>query len=82
MFLVIVGLALYLIACAGWAKRLQSNGATIRIRQVWGLLAVVLVMAVPFLARGNFLNYAWSAIVACLGYVTIVYRPKWIVGNR
>jgi hypothetical protein len=82
MFWMIFGLALYLIACARWAKHLEKKGATLGRRQAHGVLSVVLVMAMPFLFGGDSFSYAWSAICAGFGYLTIVYRPKWIVGNR
>ena len=79
----IFSLALYLIGCAGWAKRLITSETLLRKRQLHGAIigSLPLVMAVVF-HPANIYVYAWSLIVGILGYITVVYRPKWIVGNR
>ncbi len=78
----VLGLALYLIACAALAKRLRDQNATFRTRQLRCLATGVVAVAIPVVFGGNVLSYVFGAICGTLGYLTVVYRPKWIVGNR
>jgi hypothetical protein len=82
MALIILGLVLYLTGCAAWAKRLRDKNATLKTRQLHGLTSVVIAMAMPVLVGGSGFSYVLGAIFGVLGYLTIVYRPKWIVGKR
>jgi N6-adenosine-specific RNA methylase IME4 len=82
-----LGLIVYLIGLAKWARHLQEKNATIRRKQIYGVIAAVPMLAVPFYSWSdsgteNAIVSVWCFACAILGYVTVVYRPKWIVGNR
>lgn len=85
----ILGLALYLIAAARWSAWLREKAVSKQRLKVYGFL----VAAVPLGAGAYSLfdnqssvdwkafSLAFEAVIAVLGYVTVVYSPKWIVGK-
>ena len=77
-----IGLALYLIACAQWGKHLQDKNATLKKKQLHGLIAAAVEMVMCVVVGANIYVLSFGVVCAVLGYVTIVYRPKWIVGKR
>jgi hypothetical protein len=87
MAMAIFGLAFYLIALAKWAKNLQEKNVPLGRRRIYGVIAALPMLVVP-LFIGNAsptvtaIFFAWCVAWAILGYVTVVHRPKWIVGNR
>jgi hypothetical protein len=88
MAMAIFGVVFYLIALAKWAKSLQEKNVPLGRRRIYGVIAAIPMLVVPLLYIGSAsatvsaILFAWCAAWASLGYVTIVYRPKWIVGNR
>lgn len=88
----ILGLALYLMALASWAKQLRAKNTPLPKRRVAGIAAAFLPLLwyayLIYEAHGNVVVWlaitllVWSVCVAILGYITVVHAPKWIVGNR
>ena len=83
MFLIVVSLFCYLFLCAKVGKHLQEKSASMRIRHLCGLFAFALdTVPLIFLNVHSDMVIAYGVLCGVLGYLTIVYRPKWIVGNR
>lgn len=87
MAIAVLGLAFYLMALGKWGKSLKEKNSPLSRRRLYGLLATLPSIAAPFYygypdyTSGVFLFMAvWCGIVAVLGFITVVYAPKWIVG--
>jgi hypothetical protein len=82
MAIAVLGLALYLWALARQGKTLQAQNATMRRRCVRGLLVSVPLVLLPLMYPDHRLfMFAALAPFAILGYITVVYTPRWIVGG-
>jgi hypothetical protein len=75
------------MALGKWGKSLKAKNTPIGRKRLYGLLAVLPSIAAPFYygygayTSGLFLfMLVWCGIVAVLGFITVVYAPKWIVG--
>ena len=87
MALMALGLALYLMALGKWGKNLKAKNSPLGRRRLYGFLAALPSIAAPFYygygdyTSGLFLfMLVWCVIVAILGFITVAYAPKWIVG--
>ena len=74
-------IAFYLIGCAGTGKWLANKPAKTR-KIVAGTESAVMLLIVAAMADFNPLVISVAGIIAYLGFVTIVARPKWIVGEK
>ena len=81
MFLIVVSLVIYLIGCAKLSKMLENRGATPTTKQICGLI-VYAVAVLPLAVFGGHDSYLIGVVMGALGYVTVAFRPRWIVGNR
>lgn len=83
MLMIVISVLVYLFVCARVGRYLRDKNVPMRTRYVCGVIALLINVAPTMLL--NIHSYALVAFgVACgaLGYVTIVYHPRWIVGNR
>jgi hypothetical protein len=80
---------MYLIGCAADGSWIANQ--PLEKRKVHGMVAGILPLffvlcVVVFSDRSNALTCLVEAVVASvmgvLGYLTVVYRPKWIVGSK
>jgi hypothetical protein len=85
----IMGLVMYLIGCAADGSRMAYQ--PLEKRNIHGVIAGILPLffvlcVVVFSERSNAATFLVEAVVASvmgvLGYLTVVYRPKWIVGSK
>lgn len=82
----LLGLAFYLAALAWLGKRLRAKNTPLGRRRLYGVIAAAFPLALPLIDRSNSFDisfvilFAWQAVVAALGFITVVYAPKWIVG--
>ena len=86
---VIMGLVMYLIGCAADGSRIANQ--PLEKRKIHGVIAGVLPLffvlcVVVFSDRSNAATFLVVAVVASIagvfGYLTVIYRPKWIVGSK
>jgi predicted alpha/beta hydrolase len=84
----VLGLALYLMGLGKWGKSLKAKNAPLGRRRLYGVLAAFPSLAAPFYYGYGAYNsgvfifmLVWSTVVAILGFITVVYAPKWIVGT-
>lgn len=81
MLMIVISVLVYLFVCARVGRYLRDKNVPMRTRYICGVIALLLNVVPTMLVR----SYALMVFgVACgaLGYVTIVYHPRWIVGNR
>lgn len=87
MAMAVLGLALYLLALGKWGKSLRAKNTSLGRRRLYGIIAAVPWLVAPFYyeygdyGSGTFMfMLAWCTVVAILGFITVAYAPKWIVG--
>ncbi|MGC1618036.1 MAG: hypothetical protein WA765_06055 [Candidatus Acidiferrum sp.] len=87
MAISVLGLAFYLMALGSWGKSLSAKNAPLNRRRLYGVLAAIPSIVAPlYYGYGDYTSglfifmLAWCGIVAVLGFITVVYAPKWIVG--
>ena len=80
MFIAVIESIVYLFACAKVGKYLQSRGTV--TKQIGGLAAYAVAVLPPAVFRLGLSSYIIAMAIGALGYVTVVFQPKWIVGNR
>jgi hypothetical protein len=81
MLMIVISVLVYLFVCAGVGRYFRDKNTPMPTRYVCGITALLLNVVPTMFVR----SYALMVLgVACgaLGYVTIVYHPRWIVGNR
>jgi hypothetical protein len=82
MAIAVLGLALYLWGLAREGKKLRAQNATMGRRRMWGLTVSVPLVLLPLIYPDHRLfMVAALAPFAILGYITVVYTPRWIVGG-
>lgn len=93
MALTLIGLALYLWLLGKWGKYLKARGTPLRRKRLYGALAAIPMLALSFYYGYNdysgeaygigafVFTLVWNAAVVILGFITVVYAPKWIVGT-
>ena len=83
MLLIVISVLGYLFLCAKVGKYLRDKNASMSIKRVCGLVALLINVApIMFVGIHGYFLAAFGMACGVLGYVTVVYRPKWIVGNR
>lgn len=83
MFMLVISVLGYLFLCAKVGKFFQDKNVVMWKRQACGAIAIAInVLPVIILYPRNYVLMVFGVACGMLGYVTIVYRPKWIVGNR
>ncbi len=87
MVMLFLGLAFYLFWLGKWGKSLKAKNTPLGRKRLYGLLAALPYIVAPFYygygayASGFFLFLlVLYSVVAVLGFITVVYAPKWIVG--
>ena len=77
----LMGLAFYLMACAGTGKMLAEK--SLEVRKRWALIeAAIGLVVIVALGGFNYFVIGVALIVCYLGFITTVHRPKWIVGTK
>jgi hypothetical protein len=87
MAIAVLGLALYLMALGKWGKSLKAKNTSLGRRRLYGIVAALPSLVAPFYygygAYGSdifMFMFTWCTVVAILGFITVAYAPKWIVG--
>jgi hypothetical protein len=87
MGIAVLGLALYLWLMGKWGKYLRAKNTPLGRRRLYGILGVLPQLVAPFYFEyGSYssdlfvLMLLSCSAVAILGFITVAYAPKWIVG--
>ncbi|SRR5260370_19515553 len=87
MAMAVFGLALYLMALGKWGKSLKAKNTPLGRKRLYGFVAAIPSLVSPFYYGYGAYNsgmfmfmLAWCTVVAILGFITVAYAPKWIVG--
>jgi hypothetical protein len=81
MLMIVVSVLVYLFVCARVGRYFRDKNAPMRTRYICGVVALLLNV-VPTMFVRSYALMVFGVACGALGYVTIVYHPRWIVGSR
>jgi hypothetical protein len=83
MLIIIVLVLVYLFVCARVGKFLQDKSASMLTKQICGLVAFAFcTFPLIFVSVHNYVLIYSRVLCGAVGWLAIVYRPKWIIGSR
>jgi hypothetical protein len=80
MLMIVVSVLVYLFVCARVGRYFRDKNAPMRTKHICGVVALLLNV-VPTMFVRSYALMVFGVACGALGYVTIVYHPRWIVGN-
>lgn len=81
MLMIVVSVLIYLFVCARVGRYFRDKNVSMNIRYFCGVIALLLNV-VPTIFVRSYALMVFGVACGALGYATIVYHPRWIVGNR